>query len=57
MGVREAGAAAGTRTGSTTRRYTAAVIDWTPQPIAFTVGPLAAVMVAEPGTPSPAELA
>ncbi len=40
-GVGTAGAAAGPRTGSTTRRYTAAVIDWTPQPIAFTVGPLA----------------
>jgi phosphatidylglycerol:prolipoprotein diacylglycerol transferase len=27
--------------GSATRRYTAAVIDWTPQPIAFAIGPLA----------------
>ena len=27
--------------GSATRRYTAAVIDWTPQPIAFSIGPLA----------------
>ena len=27
--------------GTTTRRYTAAVIDWTPQPIASSVGPLA----------------
>ena len=58
-----------------TRRYTAAVIDWTPQPIAFAAlillawrhrpgaaandpappGPPAAVMVAEPAAPSPAE--
>jgi len=41
VGVRAAGAATGPRTGPTTRRYTAAVINWTPQPIAFTVGPLA----------------